>query len=714
MDGRIEIRPDSGRTPKERQVKRFIPKSRMGIFALLLVLIWLLNTLFLTPEIRSSWPRLGFLLDAIPTFLAVPAIFYLLKIFRYARNKMLWKIKRRLILAHILIGAIPILLVVGIFYVSALGFYYQFSYYLITNQIGIHSAQIHAFNLSFRESLQELMMQTPAPSYAAIQSRIDSDAKYLLAAYPSASLVLGLRDPRTDRIAIYINQASSSGRIRNYEIPRWLGDREFHGLVVDDTQPPGKNGRLFLRSFVSSDFQHDPPFTLEVSVPFDRYLLDRLKSALGLDLLLAGNVSRPGIDVILQNTDVFQKNILDSTFDTESSQLSAGPPWQIFLFPISWAHGEETGTASSEALLVELSTTKLMRNLFRSENTIGKKIWSVLKAIFFFFLMVEVACIVVGLLLTKSITDAVHNLDRGTEFVKRGDFSQRIIVKSEDQLGSLATSFNQMTEYVQHLVKERVQKERLERELEIAKEVQERLFPENAPRMDCLDIAGICLPARTVSGDYYDFLPLGSHELGLAMGDICGKGISAALLMANLQATLRSNVMNLWRDPRVDEGRTVAEIVERLNSQIYNFTAANKFATFFYALYDDERKTLTYCNAGHNPPLYFNGGHVRRLSTGGTVVGVFADSKYEQETVHGKPGDLFVAYTDGIVECINEYGEEYGESRLIQLIEDNRHLHADAIKDTVVQNVLDWTHAEERDDDMTLIVAKMLTPDGSA
>jgi hypothetical protein len=111
--------------------------------------------------------------------------------------------------------------------------------------------------------------------------------------------------------------------------------------------------------------------------------------------------------VILQNTDISQQNILESTFDTESSQLSAGPPWQIFLFPVSWARGEETSAASSEALLVELSTTKLMQNLFRSESTIGKKIWSVLKTIFFFFLVVEVACVVVGLLLTKSITDAV-------------------------------------------------------------------------------------------------------------------------------------------------------------------------------------------------------------------------------------------------------------------------------------------------------------------
>jgi sigma-B regulation protein RsbU (phosphoserine phosphatase) len=684
----------------------------MGICAIVLVAIWILKTLFITPGVRYALPRLSFFLDVLPLLLAIPAIYYLWKLFRCARSRLLWKIKRRLILAHVFIGAIPILLVIGIFYVSALGFYYQFSYYLITNQIGIHAANIHAFNLSLREALQELMIRTPSPEPAAIQAQLDADAKYLLASYPSSSIILGLRDPNTNRIVTYMNQASSATQKGEYEIPGWLGDEEFHGLIVDDIGQQNDTGQLFLRSFVSSEFQHSPPFTLEVSVPFDQYLLGRLKAALGLDLLLAGRVERPGIDVILQNTDIIQKNILYSTFDPESAQLSAGPPWQIFLFPRSWATGKETGAAGSGVLLVELSTTKLMQNLFRSESTIGEKIWSVLKAIFYFFLIVEIASIVIGILLTKSITDAVHNLDRGTEFVKRGDFSQRILVRSEDQLGALAASFNQMTEYVQHLVKERVQKERLERELEIAKEVQERLFPNQPPRMDCMDVAGICLPARTVSGDYYDFLPLGAHELGLAVGDICGKGISAALLMANLQATLRSNVMNLLGNSELNGEKSVAEIVEKLNSQIYTFTAANKFATFFFALYDGRKKTLTYCNAGHNPPLYLNGGETRRLNAGGTVVGVFADAKYNQETIHVKPGDLFVAYTDGIVESVNEYGEEYGEYRLSQLVQENRHLDADAIKDMVIRQVLSWTFAEEREDDMTLIIAKILAPGG--
>ena len=203
-------------------------------------------------------------------------------------------------------------------------------------------------------------------------------------------------------------------------------------------------------------------------------------------------------------------------------------------------------------------------------------------------------------------------------------------------------------------------------------------------------------------------MTLGDHELGIALGDICGKGISAALLMANLQATLRSNAMNIKKNPGLNGSKIVAGVVESLNSQIYSYTAANKFATFFYALYDNRRQTLIYCNAGHNPPLYFYDGKMRRLSAGGTVVGIFADSKYEEETVCAKTGDVFVAYTDGIIESVNEYGEEFGEHRLAQIVEENRHMDANALKEIIVSQVLEWTFGEERDDDMTLVIAKII------
>jgi sigma-B regulation protein RsbU (phosphoserine phosphatase) len=154
------------------------------------------------------------------------------------------------------------------------------------------------------------------------------------------------------------------------------------------------------------------------------------------------------------------------------------------------------------------------------------------------------------------------------------------------------------------------------------------------------------------------------------------------------------------------ENGSVAAVVKTLNQQIYNFTSANKFASFFYAVYDDSKSSLTYCNAGHNPPLYFNAQGFRRLSLGGTVVGIFPDAEFEQETIQLHSGDILLAYTDGIVESVNEYGEEFGEQRLINLVGANLDLSAERLQKAIVDEVLGWAFEEERDDDMTLIVAR--------
>jgi phosphoserine phosphatase RsbU/P len=676
----------------------------MGIFTLIIVSIWVLKTILAAP-IRHASPGFAFYLDLLSLLIIIPITYYFLRLFRGLRNRLLWKIRRRLILAHMFIGAIPVFFVICIFWFAALLFYYQLSYYLISNQIGIQAAQIQAYTLSLREGLQGMMTATTAPSPAELKQSLDADSKYLLGIYPAASIILSFPDPASNHMITYFNQGSSLGNPNDYSVPPWLADREFTGLIIDDTHPDARKAKLFIRSFVSSDIRPDLQFNLEVSVPFDHYFLGRLKAALGQDFWLAKNVERGAL--MLQNTDLDPTNIIETTFQAESNQGPVGSPAPIPLFPILWTTGMETKSTGSNDLLVELSTYRLMQNLFHSESDTSKRILGALETSVVIFVIVEIISLVIGIILTKSITNAVHNLDRGTEFVKRGDFSHRIIVRSDDQLGALAASFNQMTEYVQDLVKERVKKERLERELEIAREVQERLFPSAAPKMARMDLAGICLPARTVSGDYYDFLLLGRDELGLALGDICGKGISAALLMTNLQATLRSNVMNLQGHNGLNGDISVAKLVERLNSQIYSYTSANKFASFFYALYNETQQTLTYCNAGHNPPLYFANGGFRRLTAGGTVVGIFEDSKYDQETVQLNTGDLLVAYTDGIVESINEYGEEFGENRLIQLVQENRHSTAESIKDAIVKQVLSWTFAEERDDDMTLIIARI-------
>jgi sigma-B regulation protein RsbU (phosphoserine phosphatase) len=701
-------------------VRLRFPKSRMGRFTILLLALWILRALLLPASAVQSLPgsiQLG--LSMLTFLLAIPAVYYTWKLFGLIRGKLFWKIRRRLIVAHLLIAAIPVVLVMVIFYISGLLFYYQLSYYLVRNQIGVHSAQILAYNLSLSTNLRAALSEAPE-NPGVLKTALDRDAKYLLGTYRTASVILRAKDPATGKPKVY-SVGSATLDAMDSQAPRWVGD-QFSGLVCEDAlpakaEPPDKKGprtgQLYLRSLVIGEFAPQVPYSLEVSVPFDGDMLMRLKNALGQDLLLADHVQNTSLNVMLQDTEILGQNIRSATFDLDAAQQGVGRSvWSIPLYPVSWSTGTEKDPGDTDVLFVELSAPKLIQNVFgsgTSESSVSRTILGALEFVVGFFLAVVLLSLIGGILLTNSITNAVHNLDRGTEFIRRGDFSQRIVVKSNDQLGALAKSFNQMTEYVQTLVKERVQKERLERELEIAKEVQEQLFPKQAPQMDKMELTGLCLPARVVSGDYYDFLQFDRQVMGMALGDICGKGISAALLMANLQATLRSNVLARGAykfSEKHGEDGNVAAVVKVLNQQIYNFTSANKFASFFYAVYDDSKSSLTYCNAGHNPPLYFSGDGFRRLSSGGTVVGIFPDAEFDQETIQLHSGDILLAYTDGIVESVNEYGEEFGEQRLINLVGANRDRSAEQLQKAIVDEVLGWAFEEERDDDMTLIVAR--------
>ena len=286
------------------------------------------------------------------------------------------------------------------------------------------------------------------------------------------------------------------------------------------------------------------------------------------------------------------------------------------------------------------------------------------------FLVVEMVSLVFGVTLTRSITRAVADLYEGTSKVQTGDFSHRIPVrKTKDQLSELGGSFNTMTARIQDLIVEVKEKERLENELSIARDVQAQLFPKEFPRLQTLELWGVCQPARTVSGDYYDFVSVDDHRVALALGDISGKGISAALLMAHIQSALRSQLMRRTNGNGSSEGAVItapAAVLSILNDHLYASSAPEKYATFFLALYSDEGGQLMYTNAGHLAPMLVRRGQVQRLPGEGFPVGLFPGIHYDQRAIKLEPGDLLVAFTDGVTETPNGGGEEFGDQHVIE------------------------------------------------
>jgi sigma-B regulation protein RsbU (phosphoserine phosphatase) len=327
------------------------------------------------------------------------------------------------------------------------------------------------------------------------------------------------------------------------------------------------------------------------------------------------------------------------------------------------------------------------------------------------FLVVEIGSMMIGVSLTRTMTGAVHELYEGTQRVTAGDFSHRISVKGKDQLAELATSFNGMTENLERLIVVAKEKERLESELEIARGVQNQLFPKAVPAMKTIHLSGSCQPARMVSGDYYDFLCLPDGNVAIAIGDVAGKGIAAALLMASIQSIMRTQLTaGVPRRGNGNEharmGGSVSQMVGELNRQLYLNTTPEKYATFCFGLYDEEEKTFTYTNAGHLPPVLLHNGEPQLLEVTGTVVGLFPKIQYEERKVAMQPGDILLAYTDGIVEPENVYGEEFGAARMMDLVVKYQSEASDEIIARIMEAVPQWTGAQELPDDMTVVLAR--------
>ncbi len=419
------------------------------------------------------------------------------------------------------------------------------------------------------------------------------------------------------------------------------------------------------------------------------------------------NVVTP--DELMKENGVFHVVSSDPLKDVKHPYLDPPVVFSAELPVKAWATGDQVGAM----IAVFSRPSYLYALLYSSSVKAGKFINAMLIGLAAFFAMLELFALLMASSLSWTITRSVAELYKGTRAIDAGHLEHRIPVRRKDQLAALAASFNGMAASVSELLVQQREKERLLNELAIAQEVQSTLFPQSPARMGTLEVHGTCLPARTVGGDYFDFIfgygpglgPEGAPagHVTLALGDISGKGISAALLMSALHSADRA-----FSAAVREEGTAVspALLLKLLNAHLFRSTQSARYATLFLATYDPATRKLTYSNGGHLPPLVISAdGSVQHLDVGGAVVGLLDGLEYEEATVQLEPGDLFIAYTDGLTEPERD-GEDFGEQRLMEFVRARRNEPLTVLAAHTLKVVKDWIGDQEQPDDMTVVLAR--------
>ena len=375
----------------------------------------------------------------------------------------------------------------------------------------------------------------------------------------------------------------------------------------------------------------------------------------------------------------------------------------VTLFEVNRFDGEKL---DSKSLIVNLRVgwQDLKAEFLEGDSNLNIAVVVGLGVVAFLFLVLEIFAFFFGVRISEGIVSAVHVLHRGTRSVAAGNLDTVIDIPNQDEFGDLASSFNEMTSAVKQGREIALANDRLKRELETARAIQVRLLPTSEPVVTGFQVVGASIPSREIGGDYFDFLAQGDDEIGIAIGDVSGKGMPAALLMSNLQASLHGQVMHPG---------SVSGVVERVNDLLVRSTDPHMFATFFYGLLDARNASFTCTNAGHNPPIHLRAnGEIEELTTGGLLLGMLGEQVYQQDTVELAPGEIIVLYTDGITEAVgpaadeDDYDAMFGEEALYEVLRRNRHLPAAGIKDAILDAVSTHTSGVAQSDDITLVVIR--------
>ncbi len=628
--------------------------------------------------------------------------------FRYIKDRLFWRVRNRIIGSFIFVGVIPIVLLLGVVFLSA---------FLLAGQLAGRYLEI-----SLRESehqITEINEELAGPIgggdlktvFPAIASRIwpvhsgqfPGLATRLLRRQPDGSLeIISKYDPR-----------NTLKDPRAYPGDKWLGDgMSYEGLI--------RQGETALMTSLRP-VPRSAGLYLEVSAPLDQSAEERLQREKSIYFTILG-VGKSNVTVSNRGVRISYK---DPEQGAKSEDPQAGEQFmdQIIALQarrqsdtrlmVSWGlplkcKDYETGKEEYAGIAVLHVPLKTIYDVsFGPGDSPGKFILVAIYSMAGMFVFAEIVSVIIGLTINRRITRSVHDMYQGTLALQKGDLQHRIPVRRKDQLGLLAHSFNQMSASISRLLEEVSEKKRLEQELEIAREVQATLFPKQLPRPRGMAVFGGCEPARVVSGDYYDFIVEDEAHLDIVVADISGKGISAALMMANLQAAMRNQLLAAKHEDPENIAKSLASVVAHLNQQIYINSPSEKYATLFLSRYDAESRRLWYCNAGHLPPVLLSAQGTQLLEATGMVIGLLPGASYQAGSIELTPGSVLAIFTDGITEAVNQVDEEFGDDRLLEALQQSRQGTPEEIYKFVVSRVRDWQGNLPQHDDITLIVAKV-------
>ena len=647
----------------------------------------------------------------------------------------LWRVRRKLTLSYIFIGFVPILLIAVFFLLCGLLLFFNVSSYLVQSRV---EALVDETRFLAEASAIELAQTSDDATFDEVLTRRQEAAS---ARYHGASMVVvptrRVCGPANSTLGRTVSRPLASGAWAHLDaptsLPDWVTCEGFAGLIAYQAPPMGAAAiresplwrtHLVVRA-VALPAEAIPRYAVIIDVPVTAATGLQIQNETGIEL---GDISTLGMTA----TDVKPVTGRAIEEDPNAPVTREALTWMTFLDYADWVNGR-TGNV---VIAIGLNVPDIYRRISATPLTqignysVGQLLLILLAVVGGLFLAIQSVAFVMGLHLARSITGAVHELATGTEHVRRGDFAHRISVDSHDQLGDLADSFNSMTASVEDLLHEKAEKERLEQELRIARQIQMSLLPQQPLRLEGLSVTAHCEPAREVGGDYYDYLPLGDRRVGIIIADVSGKGTSAALYMAELKGLMLS-LSQLHASPR--------ELLISANRIIAQHLDARSFITMTYAVVDMCARTLTYARAGHCPLIYLPGSGGRGQGAGGRrmqadgdggvqvvaarraqiqvpdglVLGLKIDggerfeNLLEEVTLPLAAGDVVLLFTDGATEAMNAAGEPFGEERLAEIIEEHGDLPFEELRERILREIRAFVGDTGLHDDLTLVLLKV-------